>query len=973
MAANRKKKAKICFIRSLVSIMIILISCKNFINVSAATSKVINLEGNGTCESPYQIRDVEDFCYFRDLVNTGEDFTGNYFIQLNNIDLVEIDNWEPIGIYDSGNYFYGNYNGNGHNISNLTINRPEDNAGLFGQLGGTVYNLGIESGSINSNCSGSIASHSVASNALIINCYNKASVTGLRAGGIVDNFVGGTIINCWNVGEVVGDRVAGIVSYDASAVINCAVSQDSAVNQESFNGDEVGSSTITNDMLLNLRKHFDEQIENGVAPLEQAEHSLFVGEGTEKKPYLIKNVDDLRIFRDMVNAGGNFNNKWISQNVNINLAEIDNWKPIGIFGTGKCFFGVYDGSGHTISNLMIDEEGGNVGLFGQLGGIVLNLGIESGTIRGDCVGAITSHSSGNPMIINCYNKATLVGKVRAGGIADNFAHGIIANSYNLGSVEAPISANIVSYDAMRVMECHSLNGNIVSDEFQGVSEKSNTKLETISEISHALNSSLYRICTKTNYQHNNLFQFDEDGFFSNRYNYQLRYLLSAVITGIIILIICVGGHIIYTASVRKIGFGATVQYLLKDNLLSCFNSYKRFFLIAFMCCMLFMLVGYICGDHTITRTFIWSEGEDAFMDFFNPLRVLLNNNYASEGFYTEQGGAYPPVARAIIWLLGQTLSYKYTIGDAFSIRSNSEGLLLWTIFYIFVSIIIYCCYKKILAKGSEIIAFALLFTYPMLNIFERGNIIIISYSLVLGFLLLYNNDRASLRLLSYIFLGFAAAIKIYPAVFGLAVVATKKKKEIFICLLCGIVIFLLSFAFVGGIPAFIQYIRNVTESSVGNSFMAVPYYLNFSNVIGGLLETFGCDINGQQQVMKYSLYIMIFLLAICACCFKEKYKSWLSMVLIMILLPGFSCTYMTIFYILPLLIIFEKQEKCLIDYAYLIILFIMIIPLNFLTGVIGISREQIWMLMGVCGILLAIILIGDKAYHILKSLRNVKS
>lgn len=177
--------------------------------------------GSGTQSDPFLISDLDDLCHFRDLVNSGISFSGFYFLQTADIDMLGTDNWTPIGEFGSGCYFYGGYNGGGHTLSNLKILGPNNNNGLFGVLYGEVRNLGIESGYIEGAYIGAIASHGVAS-ATILNCYNKATLHGLhRAGGIADNFIG-RISYCWNFGEVTCDSgvAAGISSYGAQ-IMNC--------------------------------------------------------------------------------------------------------------------------------------------------------------------------------------------------------------------------------------------------------------------------------------------------------------------------------------------------------------------------------------------------------------------------------------------------------------------------------------------------------------------------------------------------------------------------------------------------------------------------------------------------------------------------------------------------------------------------------------------------------------------------------
>lgn len=81
----------------------------------------------------------------------------------------------------------------------------------------------------------------------------------------------------------------------------------------------------------------------------------FEGQGTLEEPYLIQNKDDLKTLRDLVNAGESFEDIYFLQSEDIDL-EGEEWIPIGIFGTGNYFAGIYDGGAHCIMNLLVIRE-----------------------------------------------------------------------------------------------------------------------------------------------------------------------------------------------------------------------------------------------------------------------------------------------------------------------------------------------------------------------------------------------------------------------------------------------------------------------------------------------------------------------------------------------------------------------------------------------------------------------------------------
>lgn len=157
------------------------------------------MDGEGTYEDPYRIENAADLLHFAELVSDGMTFKGQYVEQTADIDL-DGQNMQPIGDVENEHCFYGVYNGAGHVIRNLNLKQSNsENVGLFSCLGGQVYNLGLEGGTIRGKYAGVIAGGSVGKEARIVNCYTDVAVTATRAGGIANDF-DGRIFNCVSVG-----------------------------------------------------------------------------------------------------------------------------------------------------------------------------------------------------------------------------------------------------------------------------------------------------------------------------------------------------------------------------------------------------------------------------------------------------------------------------------------------------------------------------------------------------------------------------------------------------------------------------------------------------------------------------------------------------------------------------------------------------------------------------------------------------
>lgn len=104
----------------------------------------------------------------------------------------------------------------------------------------------------------------------------------------------------------------------------------------------------------------------------RAADSTLSGKGTFAEPYLISGADELKAFRDRVNAGENPACAKLTDNIDL---EGEVWTPI------TRLIGYLDGDGYTISNLTL--KGGsyaNTGLIGELNGSIVNLSVKNAAI-----------------------------------------------------------------------------------------------------------------------------------------------------------------------------------------------------------------------------------------------------------------------------------------------------------------------------------------------------------------------------------------------------------------------------------------------------------------------------------------------------------------------------------------------------------------------------------------------------------------
>ena len=196
-------------------------------------------KGDGSNGNPYIIEKGAQLANLAQSVNNGTAYSGKYFKLANDIDLASYE-WTPIGGQgDLKNLknFSGNFNGNKHTISNLSINNSSQMyIGLFGSIeNATISNLRV-SGSIMNNSTGRQAGGIAGkcSSSTIEFCSSSVEIsvtTGGYTGGISAYIDKQTKIQyCYNTGNIshtpdiqlFNYYFGGITSYgDSCTIIGC--------------------------------------------------------------------------------------------------------------------------------------------------------------------------------------------------------------------------------------------------------------------------------------------------------------------------------------------------------------------------------------------------------------------------------------------------------------------------------------------------------------------------------------------------------------------------------------------------------------------------------------------------------------------------------------------------------------------------------------------------------------------------------
>ena len=228
-----------------------------FLLIAALISGMAGCDGGGGNLPPsrnLEIRNWYDLDAIRDNLNGNHtlmvdlDSTTLGYEELASPAANEGKGWQPIGSW-SLSAFTGSFDGQGHEIHDLFINRPDENfVGLFSYVSGEgrIQDIGVVNVTVtgkrgvgglvgrnligtvsNSYSTGSITGNSLVGGLVgengglppspsnISDSYSMGSVTGITyVGGLVGYIFTGTVSNCYSTGNVTGNSyVGGLVGY----------------------------------------------------------------------------------------------------------------------------------------------------------------------------------------------------------------------------------------------------------------------------------------------------------------------------------------------------------------------------------------------------------------------------------------------------------------------------------------------------------------------------------------------------------------------------------------------------------------------------------------------------------------------------------------------------------------------------------------------------------------------------------------
>lgn len=283
-------------------------------------------------------------------------------------------------------------------------------------------------------------------------------------------------------------------------------------------------------------------------------------------------------------------------------------------------------------------------------------------------------------------------------------------------------------------------------------------------------------------------------------------------------------------------------------------------------------------------------------------------------YFTSQHACFPPLIYFMYYLFSIILPADATVMyDSFA--TSSFAMLLYVSYCVFLAVLLFYSILKLMRRKNVEFSLAITLIVVISNIYifgilERGNSAIIVCILLLRAMELRERKGLIAQELALLFIAMAAAIKIYPAIFGLIYLFEKKWKEAGKLILYGVLFFFLPFVPFGGFAGALQFVRNqiIIQTEVYRGMGSIHAFWNQI-----AMEWLHCEPKNVGTVFVV-LYVLIAVLT--SLLVKEVWKKIFLLSSIMIVAPFWSGRYTGIYLLVPLVLFIRQKRNGMINYVY---------------------------------------------------------
>lgn len=252
----------------------------------------------------------------------------------------------------------------------------------------------------------------------------------------------------------------------------------------------------------------------------------------------------------------------------------------------------------------------------------------------------------------------------------------------------------------------------------------------------------------------------------------------------------------------------------------------------------------------------------AFGDHFDSMKYSVDHPYSAHHVI------YPPLITGIYAIFGW-IALPYVDDDtadlSYQFYQSSVGMTGLILFMLLGLILICYLISYILDNEKKtgyttLLCLCMFLSSPFIYGLERGNCIFYSVAFMMIFIFGYSSDNGRLRIVSYISLGIATGIKLFPIIFVSLLLRDRRYGDFLICSSICAVILLLPFIFFDGTPlTLIESIFNYSVSSEnGGGMYKIDQWITVLciNILGRPVPYLGTIITGALLVISIILIIV---------------------------------------------------------------------------------------------------------------------
>ncbi len=289
---------------------------------------------------------------------------------------------------------------------------------------------------------------------------------------------------------------------------------------------------------------------------------------------------------------------------------------------------------------------------------------------------------------------------------------------------------------------------------------------------------------------------------------------------------------------------------------------------------------------------------DLFMDHFNSVRDAA----PGAASYTVRHVIYPPLANLIFLLLARVTPDAYLAmphGElAFTWRAYNGAMLSFVIFTALALVLLALTLQRepYASAKKNLLTFLMIASFPVIFMVERGNVLVLALAALVIFSQNYESESRAGREVALVALAIAAALKLYPALFGLVLLADRRYRDAARAALYAAALTLGASLFFGGPAAIFYVIKNTFCFTSGAE--NVSSFTSFLGLSGGA---------GTALVFGLYIFAVIFL-TLASLLQKKAWKTWMFAGAVLLTFSSIFSAYNWLM-LLPAFLAFMRTEK----------------------------------------------------------------